>query len=332
MGRRHWSADRADSVRWRRLAALLLKPPQCSEAARSHRCHLVASVASVDRYGWTGREYDIETAMHYHRARYYSQSLRRFIQEDPVEGSTSPYAYVHGSPLEATDPSGMMDSYESQVFHEFCTGRGTCMNAYGGVSHPSDNDGFELPSGGGGDGGSRSVDLVAQMADGSEIPCASIAEKCAAFMEANGDPLMNNPALFDHVANNLETSPWDSKYPLYQREVGGWCSATTCTMKIGSISGMGGNGLGKQPRDAILGYHTHPNVGLPVINGGADHYAAYPSLDDLLHGMKPQYHYTVPMYVISYQSVYRYDYYYNPGQQPVVSGCYVFGGKGDACQ
>ena len=64
------------------------------------------------RYGWTGREYDVELGMYYHRARYYSQSLRRFIQEDPVEGSTSPYAYVHGSPLEATDPSGMMDSYE----------------------------------------------------------------------------------------------------------------------------------------------------------------------------------------------------------------------------
>jgi len=64
------------------------------------------------RYGWTGREYDVELGMYYHRARYYSQSLRRFIQEDPIEGSTSPYAYVHGSPLEATDPSGMMDSWE----------------------------------------------------------------------------------------------------------------------------------------------------------------------------------------------------------------------------
>ncbi len=53
--------------------------------------------------------------MYYHRARYYSQSLRRFIQEDPVEGSTSPYAYVHGSPLEATDPSGMLDSYEMRM-------------------------------------------------------------------------------------------------------------------------------------------------------------------------------------------------------------------------
>jgi RHS repeat-associated protein len=67
------------------------------------------------RYGWTGREYDVEIGMYYHRARYYSQSLRRFIQEDPVEGSTSPYAYVHGSPLEATDPSGMMDAYEMRM-------------------------------------------------------------------------------------------------------------------------------------------------------------------------------------------------------------------------
>ncbi len=85
------------------------------------------------RYGWTGREYDVELGMYYHRARYYSQSLRRFIQEDPVEGSTSPYAYVHGSPLEATDPSGMLDSYESQGFHEYCS-IGTCINAYGGVT------------------------------------------------------------------------------------------------------------------------------------------------------------------------------------------------------
>lgn len=35
-----------------------------------------------------------------------------------MEGSTSPYAYVHGSPLEATDPSGMMDSYETRTQQE----------------------------------------------------------------------------------------------------------------------------------------------------------------------------------------------------------------------
>jgi RHS repeat-associated protein len=60
------------------------------------------------RYGWTGREYDAETGLYFHRARYYSPVVIRFIQEDPVGSGASPYAYVNGSPLEATDPSGMV--------------------------------------------------------------------------------------------------------------------------------------------------------------------------------------------------------------------------------
>jgi len=67
------------------------------------------------RYGWTGREHDAETGLYFHRARYYAPALRRFIQEDPVESSTSAYAYVNGSPLEATDPSGMIMSYEMRM-------------------------------------------------------------------------------------------------------------------------------------------------------------------------------------------------------------------------
>jgi len=62
------------------------------------------------RYGWTGREYDAETAWYYFRARYYDPQQRRFVQEDPAgsAGGSNLYAYVGGRPLEATDPSGMM--------------------------------------------------------------------------------------------------------------------------------------------------------------------------------------------------------------------------------
>jgi RHS repeat-associated protein len=67
------------------------------------------------RYGWTGREYDAETGLYYLRARYYSPVQRRFLAEDPIASSTSPYAYVNGSPLEATDPSGMMTNYEMRM-------------------------------------------------------------------------------------------------------------------------------------------------------------------------------------------------------------------------
>ncbi|HSF30475.1 MAG TPA: RHS repeat-associated core domain-containing protein [Candidatus Tectomicrobia bacterium] len=90
--------------------------------------HRVTSASSADRYGWTGREYDTETGLYFHRARYYAPTLRRFIQEDPVEGSTSPYVYVNGSPLEATDPSGMMMSWEMRMpdtrMQEFLAGNG----------------------------------------------------------------------------------------------------------------------------------------------------------------------------------------------------------------
>jgi RHS repeat-associated protein len=64
------------------------------------------------RYRWTGREYDAETGFYYLRARYYSPNLRRFMQEDPAgaAGGSNPYAYVEGSPLEASDPSGLRPS------------------------------------------------------------------------------------------------------------------------------------------------------------------------------------------------------------------------------
>ena len=59
-------------------------------------------------YSWTGREYDEETGWFYHRARYYSPLIRRFVQEDPIghSGGTNLYAYVEGQALESIDPTG----------------------------------------------------------------------------------------------------------------------------------------------------------------------------------------------------------------------------------
>ena len=64
------------------------------------------------RYRWTGREYDAETGFYYLRARYYSPDLRRFMQEDPAgsAGGSNAYGYADGSPLEASDPSGLVPS------------------------------------------------------------------------------------------------------------------------------------------------------------------------------------------------------------------------------
>ena len=60
-------------------------------------------------YSFTGREHDSETGLHYHRARYYSPEIARWISEDPIEfdgGDMNLYRYVMNNPLYYFDPDG----------------------------------------------------------------------------------------------------------------------------------------------------------------------------------------------------------------------------------
>ncbi len=64
--------------------------------------------ATSTRYRFTGREFDSETGLMYHRARYYDTLTGRFISEDPIGQSdgVNVYAYVHNEPISFTDPNG----------------------------------------------------------------------------------------------------------------------------------------------------------------------------------------------------------------------------------
>jgi RHS repeat-associated protein len=65
--------------------------------------------ATTTRYGFTGRELDLETGLYYYRARYYDGKTGRFLSEDPIgfeSGDPNLYAYVGNSPVKLTDPSG----------------------------------------------------------------------------------------------------------------------------------------------------------------------------------------------------------------------------------
>ena len=75
------------------------------------------------RYG--AREYDAETGLYFHRARYYDAELQRFISEDPIgfEGGINPYLYAGDDPVNARDPYGLkcyQTGYQAGNFRVYC--------------------------------------------------------------------------------------------------------------------------------------------------------------------------------------------------------------------
>ena len=61
------------------------------------------------RFGFTGREFDLATGLHYYRARYYDAAVGRFLARDPLgfaDGANS-YAYVGNRATGARDPLGL---------------------------------------------------------------------------------------------------------------------------------------------------------------------------------------------------------------------------------
>ena len=64
----------------------------------------------VSRFLYTGREYDIETALYHYRARAYSPTLGRFLQPDPIDfggGDGNLFRYVANNSINFIDPLGL---------------------------------------------------------------------------------------------------------------------------------------------------------------------------------------------------------------------------------
>jgi RHS repeat-associated protein len=60
-------------------------------------------------YQFAGYRYDSETGLYYVGARYYSPTLGRFLQTDPIgtAGGNNLYAYVNNDPINLLDPTGL---------------------------------------------------------------------------------------------------------------------------------------------------------------------------------------------------------------------------------
>lgn len=60
------------------------------------------------RFLYTGREFDSESGLYYHRERFYDPNLGRFLNEDPIgfAGGNNLFAYVGADPVNKSDPFG----------------------------------------------------------------------------------------------------------------------------------------------------------------------------------------------------------------------------------
>lgn len=125
----------------------------------------IPGAANIGRFGYTGQVWLGETGMSYYKARFYSPTLGRFVQTDPIGygDGLNWYNYVHADPINNSDPSGNSTgaapdrdfrSYTCATGTRICSGDGN--NGAGTIVHSSWGPAAGGPGGGGTRGGGGS--------------------------------------------------------------------------------------------------------------------------------------------------------------------------------
>ncbi|MHB1452994.1 MAG: RICIN domain-containing protein [Saccharofermentanales bacterium] len=82
---------------------------------------LATTIGVINPYRYRGYRYDVETGLYYVTSRYYDPNIGRFLNADVMVSSgasllgTNMFAYCYGNPVNLSDPSGYLASYNTMM-------------------------------------------------------------------------------------------------------------------------------------------------------------------------------------------------------------------------